>query len=62
MPVPDNYDIWEAHDTQQQRAIENLPVCAYCEQPIQQDDAVQIDWYWYCDNCLENFLRKDIVA
>lgn len=62
MPVPDNYDIWEAHDTQQQREIENLPVFAYCEQPIQQDDAVQIDGYWYCDNCLENFLRKDIVA
>lgn len=52
--IPDNYDLWEAHDRERTRLIEQLPVCFHCEQPIQQEMAVCLDGTWYCDECLEN--------
>lgn len=62
MYVPDNYDQFEARERRAQQWMESLPVCAHCEQPIQQDDAVYIDGKWYCDDCLDSFLRKDIAS
>ena len=55
----DNYDLWEEHDNEMQRKLENLPVCECCGEPIQQDTAVRIDGFWYCDDCLEG-LRESI--
>lgn len=53
MSVPDNYDVWLAHEERQERQIEQLPVCFHCEQPIQQETAVCLDGTFYCDECLE---------
>lgn len=51
--IPDNYDLWEAHDREQSRRLERLPKCFHCGEPVQQEMAVCLDGRWYCDECLE---------
>lgn len=53
MIVPDNFDIWEAHDIEMERRRMRLPECACCGEHIQQEDAVCINGDWYCDSCLD---------
>lgn len=59
--VPDNYDLWEAHDLKQTRKLEQLPECHRCGLKIQQERAVCIEEfdYWFCDECLEQ-QRRDV--
>ena len=59
MPIPDNYDLWEAHDREQARWLAKLPTCQICGDAIQQERAVCINGFWYCDECIENN-RKEI--
>lgn len=47
------------HDSEQQKYLDELPVCCGCGEPIQQDDAVCIDGDWICDDCLE-YMRERI--
>ena len=54
----DNYDIWDAHDREMERKLENLPLCECCGNPIQQDTAVRINGDCYCDDCLDE-MRED---
>lgn len=56
----DNYDMWRQHDMEQSRRLERLPVCSYCGEPIQQEDAVCIDGEWFCDDCLETHFRQAV--
>ena len=56
--IPDNEDIRQAIEDRHERALEELPDCGYCEEPIQQDTAVQIEGIWYCDHCLKLFRRE----
>lgn len=49
----DNYDLWAAHDSHQERLLKRLPECCLCGQHIQQDSAVYMYGEWYCDNCLD---------
>jgi len=58
MNIPDAYDLWEAHDREQCRRLEQLPVCADCDNPIQQEDAVYINGEWLCDDCLSSYRRE----
>lgn len=60
MYVPDNYDLWEAHDKEQERALEKLPVCGECGEPIQDDFAYKIDGEIICEDCLKAYYRVDI--
>lgn len=53
--IPDNYDIWSAHEEKQEQKLEQLPKCRLCEEPIQQETAVCIDYEFYCDDCLAMF-------
>ena len=59
MPIPDNYDLWEARDRMQSYLLQKLPTCERCGCAIQQERAVCIDGFWYCDDCIE-FYRKEI--
>ena len=54
-PVAD----FERHDREQARLLERLPTCERCGNRIEQELAVCIDGFWYCDDCLE-FYRKEI--
>lgn len=49
MGIPDNYDLWEAHDREQEEWLQSLPKCHHCGEPIQQEKAVCIDGDWYCE-------------
>ena len=55
----DNYDLWSAHDAEQERKLNMLPKCDCCGEPIQQDSVVRIGGKLYCDYCLDDF-RRDI--
>ena len=54
----DNYSLWEDHDNKMESRLANLPVCDCCGERIQQDTAVRIDGFWYCDECLDE-MRED---
>lgn len=61
MNIPDNLDMFEAHDAEQEASLEKLPKCIKCKNPIQQEDAVLTANGFICDVCLED-LRREIVA
>lgn len=58
--IPDNYDLFESRDRMQAKWLKNLPTCEYCGEAIQQERAVCIDGYWYCDECLERH-KKEVI-
>lgn len=47
--IEDEYD---NHLTRQERQMDRLPVCDFCGEPIDQDDAFHIDDMFYCDRCI----------
>ena len=54
-PVAD----FERHDREQARRLAKLPTCERCGDAIQQERAVCIKGFWYCDGCIE-YYRKEI--
>ena len=60
MNIPDNYDLWEAHDREQAQALERLPYCEICGKPIQDDHLYLINDEFVCPACLERDFRKDV--
>lgn len=48
------------YDMKQSRWLAKLPTCQRCGDAIQQERAVCIEGFWYCDDCLE-FYRKEVV-
>jgi formylmethanofuran dehydrogenase subunit E len=53
-PVAD----FERHDREQARRLAKLPTCQRCGDAIQQERAVCIEGFWYCDDCLEKYRRE----
>lgn len=53
--------VWDAERYMQEceESLNHLPTCENCGESIQQEDAVHIDGYWYCDDCLKSF-RKEV--
>lgn len=60
MKIPDNYDLWAAHDARQSRLLERLPKCCHCGETIQEERAVRIDFCWYCAECLNDEYTFDV--
>lgn len=60
MNVPDNYDRWKQHDTDQQEQLDKLPRCEYCDNTIQDDYYYDLGHAIICENCLNEHFRKDI--
>lgn len=60
MNIPDNYDLWEQHDAEQQAELDNLPICEYCEEPIQSDYYYEIGNECICEDCLNDNFRRYI--
>ncbi len=56
-PVAD----FERHDREQARRLAHLPTCERCGDAIQQERAVCIEGFWYCDDCLEHYRREVVV-
>lgn len=55
--LPDAYDMWEAHDAQQEQALSERPVCADCDEHIQEEEAYYINGEWICESCMDSYKR-----
>ena len=56
--LPDAYDMWESHDAQQEQALSERPVCADCDQHIQDEEAYYINGEWICESCMDSYKRE----
>lgn len=45
---------FERHFEEQEKELENLPICAECGEPIQDDMCYEIDGKYICDECMDN--------
>ena len=48
------------HDEEQNRWLEQLPVCEYCQDEIQDDYYFEINESAVCENCLIQHFRKEV--
>ena len=62
MKVPGNYDAWLAHDAEQDRWLQERPVCCWCDEHIQDDHYYMINDEVCCPECLESYFRKEVDA
>ena len=53
-PVSD----FERFDAEQERRLEQLPVCADCEEHIQDEEAYYINGEWICERCIDSYRRE----
>lgn len=60
MNAPDNFDIWAAHEAEQEKRLAELPVCDCCFEPIQDDHYYLINSDNICPDCIENYYRIEI--
>ncbi len=58
--MPDNYSLWEAHERQKEAWLAKRPVCADCDEPIQDDHYFDINGEAICPDCMEGNYRKEI--
>lgn len=58
--IPDNYDLWEAHDREQAKRLAELPVCDVCDDPIDDDFYYEINGENICEHCMDQFFRKEV--
>lgn len=59
MNVPDVYDLWEAHEAEQEKALAERLVCDYCRHPIQDDHHYEINGDILCEGCMNDHFRKE---
>lgn len=53
-PIAD-FDAWDAD---QSKRLTRLPVCADCDEPIQDEFAYYINGEWICENCMDAYRRE----
>lgn len=49
---------FEEYDAEQNRRLEELPVCADCDEHIQDETAYYINGEWICENCMDAYKRE----
>lgn len=60
MNVLDNNDMLKQHDSMHQKQLDKLPVCSYCDEPVQEDYYFEINGEVICETCMNRFFKKDI--
>lgn len=55
--IPDNYELWEKHDSQLQADLAELPECDWCGENIQEEHYYDIDGDKVCDECIKSARR-----
>jgi formylmethanofuran dehydrogenase subunit E len=55
-PVAD----FEAWDGEQERKLEQLPICEYCNERILGDYLYEIEGCLVCEECLDRYFRKNV--
>lgn len=56
--IPDNFDLFDAHDREQGEKTEKLPTCYECDRPIDDDYCYEINGELICEACLNKNHRK----
>lgn len=54
----DNYQLWEAHDMEQERKLDRLPKCSECGEAIQSEHYYEINDEPICPECMDENHRK----
>ena len=49
---------FDRYDRKQQEALDELPVCCECDQPIQDDECFEFDGELICPQCLKDNHQK----
>lgn len=60
MNIPDNYDIWLAHEEQMERELEARPVCDHCENRIQEEFCYEVEGMTICPRCMDTYFRREL--
>lgn len=62
MNIPDNYDIWNAHDIEKERMRARLPVCdnRKCRRHIDGDYFWEIEGDILCEKCMNERYRRSV--
>lgn len=62
MNIPDNYDIWEAHDIEMERRRARLPVCdnRKCRRQIDDEYFYEIEGDYLCEKCMILRYRRSV--
>lgn len=55
--IPDNYDIFEAHERENTRHVSRLPRCANCNEPIEDDYGYDVDGL-FCESCFKAWVDE----
>ena len=50
---------FDRYEREQEKRLEQLPVCDYCGEPIQDDFFYQINGENYCPDCMEGHFRME---
>lgn len=58
MSMVDNYDLFEAHEAEQERWLDKLPRCSECGEAIQDEYLYEINGELVCPDCMEENHRK----
>ena len=58
MYVPDNYDAYERYEAEQEMRLSRCPICAYCEEPIQEEYLFKVDGNLDHESCAEELFRE----
>ena len=51
---------FDRYDREQQKRPKELPVCCYCNDPIEDDFCYEINGDYYCEDCLDMHFRKAV--
>lgn len=60
MRIPDNYDMWEAHDREMERRLARRPLCSICDNHIQDEEAYLINGEVICQECLDRDFKINV--
>jgi len=51
----------ERYMAEQEEELKKLPVCDYCNEPIQEEYYFDIEGDIICETCSDRFFRKDVA-
>ena len=54
----DNYDFFRMHEDEQDKLLEQRPVCVCCGDHIQDDYCYDVGGEIYCEDCMVSCFRK----
>lgn len=60
MNLDGNLAFLDEHEREQDEALESLPKCDQCGEPIQDDYYFQINGERFCEDCLHKYYKKYI--